>query len=173
MKPDWDKLMKEHKDSDKILVGDVDCTAAGEALCSTHGVKGYPTIKFGDPNALEDYQGGRDLASLKKFAGDLKPQCSPFNLDLCEGEAKEKIDALMALDADALETQVKEEEKKVSEAETTFKSEVEQLQKKYESLQKAKEAAVAAVKDAGLGIMKAVQAFNKSKGKDKADKEEL
>ena len=36
------------------------------------GVRGYPTIKHGDPNNLEDYKGGRDYSALEKFAKGLK-----------------------------------------------------------------------------------------------------
>merc|ERR1712159_904540 len=107
MKPAWDQLIQAFADSKTVLVADVDCTAAGKEMCEEVGVRGYPTIKYGDPNALEDYQGGRDLASLKKFAKDLKPQCSPFNLDLCEGEAKTKIEELMKMKSSELEEKVK------------------------------------------------------------------
>ena len=33
MKPDWDKLANEYKNSESVLIADVDCTAAGEPLC--------------------------------------------------------------------------------------------------------------------------------------------
>ena len=56
MKPDWDKLMEEFADSATQLVADVDCTAEGKPLCDAHGVKGFPTIKWGDPSDLQDYQ---------------------------------------------------------------------------------------------------------------------
>ena len=68
MKPAWDKLMDAFADSKTALVADVDCTAAGKPLCDSNGVKGFPTIKYGDPSDLQDYKGGRDLKSLKKHA---------------------------------------------------------------------------------------------------------
>jgi len=166
MKPDWDKLMKKYEDNKTTLVADVDCTAKGQPLCETHGVRGYPSIKHGDPNSLEDYQGGRDYASLEKFAEGLKPLCSPVNIDLCDADQKKKIEDLQALGEDDLKTKIEAEEKKIADAEKNFKSEVEKLQKKYESLQKEKEASVEAVKKAGLGLMKSVQAAAKSSGKD-------
>jgi len=172
MKPAWDKLMKKFADSKTILVADVDCTAAGKDLCSTHGVQGYPTIKHGDPSSLEDYKGGRDFDALKKFAEGLKPSCSPFNIDLCDADQKAKIDELMALSSDDLKEKIKTEEKKISDAEATFKKEVEKLQKKYETLNKNKEETVAKVKDSGLGLMKTVQ-VKKEKEKDSAGDEEL
>ena len=56
------------------LVADVDCTADGKSLCETVGVRGYPSIKWGDPSDLQDYQGGRDFDALKNFADEnLKP----------------------------------------------------------------------------------------------------
>merc|ERR1719316_1107430 len=90
MKPAWDKLMKQFKDSATVLVADVDCTAGGEALCQEVGVEGYPTIKYGDPSDLQDYEGGRDFEELKKFASELGPMCSPANIDVCEDAEKKK-----------------------------------------------------------------------------------
>merc|ERR1712157_452428 len=83
--------MDAYADSKTALVADVDCTAEGKPLCDSHGVQGFPTIKWGDPSNLEDYEGGRDFASLEKFAKEnLKPMCSPKNIDLCDDEKKEK-----------------------------------------------------------------------------------
>jgi len=144
------------------LVGDVDCTAAGKPLCDSNGVRGFPTIKYGDPNNLEAYQGGRDFNSLKKFADEnLKPVCSPTNIDLCDATQKAAIEELQALSAADLASKIAGEEKKLAEAEETFKSEVSKLQKTYEKLQKEKEESIAAVKAAGLGLMKSVQAAAK------------
>merc|ERR1712241_730773 len=90
--------MKEYKDHKSILVADVDCTADGKDLCEEAGVQGFPTIKHGDPNNLEDYEGGRDLKALKKFAKDnLGPRCGPANLDLCDDDNKAKIKEFMEM----------------------------------------------------------------------------
>ena len=75
----------------------MDCTADGKPLCDQVGVRGYPTIKHGDPNNLEDYKGGRDYSALEKFAKGLKPVCSPAKLDLCDDETKAKIKELQGL----------------------------------------------------------------------------
>jgi len=158
MKPDWDKLIKAFKDDESRLVADVDCTAGGKALCDQVGVRGYPTIKHGDPNNLEDYKGGRDYAALEKFAKGLKPVCSPAKMDLCEPEMKEKILELQKLSAADLDTQIKEKEAEIEKAEKTFTDEVDKLQKAYQKLQEDKEATVTAVKESGLGLMKSVKA---------------
>jgi len=162
MKPAWDKLMKEYEGHKSALVADVDCTAAGKPLCDSNGVRGFPTIKYGDPNNLEAYQGGRDFNALKKFADEnLKPVCSPVNIDLCDATQKAEIEKLQALSADDLASKIKDEEKKLADAEENFKSEVSKLQKTYEKLQKEKEDTIAAVKASGLGLMKSVQAAAK------------
>jgi len=159
MKPAWDKLMKEYDGHASALVADVDCTSAGKPLCDSNGVRGFPTIKYGDPNNMEDYKGGRDFNALKKFAdANLKPTCSPKNIDLCDATQKKAIEDLQALSASELSDKIKAEEKKLSDAEENFKAEVGKLQKRYEQLQKEKEEAQQAVKDAGLGLMKSVQA---------------
>ena len=158
MKPDWDKLMKAFKDDESRLVADVDCTTAGKALCDRVGVRGYPTIKHGDPNNLEDYKGGRDFSALEKFAKGLKPVCSPAKMDLCEPEMKEKILELQKLSAADLDKQIKEKEAEIEKAEKFFTDEVDKLQKSYQKLQEDKEATVTAVKESGLGLMKSVKA---------------
>lgn len=173
MKPDWDKLMKKYQDHETILIGDVDCTAAGKDLCTTIGVKGYPTIKHGDPSSLEDYQGGRQLADLEKFAASLKPSCSPANIDLCDDEKKKEIEDLNAMDMSALKNEIKEGEKQIEAAENTFKSEVEKLQAQYKKLSDDKDAAVDEIKQAGLGLKKSVLAARKKakKAQKKAERE--
>jgi len=164
MKPAWDKLSKLWADSKSGGVYDVDCTAAGKDLCETHGVQGFPTIKYGDPSALEDYDGGRDFDSLKKFAEEnLKPMCSPSNIDLCEADKKKQIEELMALSADDLDAKIAEKEKEQKDAEAHFEAEVKKLQETYEGLSKTKDETLKAIKESGLGLMKAVVAASKKK----------
>jgi len=171
MKPAWDKLMKEYKDSATALVADVDCTAAGKPLCDANGVQGFPTIKYGDPSALEKYEGGRDFDSLKKFADEnLKPMCSPSNMDLCDDDQKAELNKLMEMSLEDLETAITEGEKKITDAEENFKTELQKLQDQYQELMKTKEDTIAEVKSSGLGRMKSVLA-HRNKGSD--DKDEL
>jgi hypothetical protein len=159
MKPDWDKLMEEFAGSATQLIADVDCTADGKPLCEQVGVRGYPTIKWGDPSDLQDYQGGRSFDDLKKFADEnLKPMCSPKNLDLCDDDKKAEIVKFQSMSAADLDAAIAAEEKKLEDAEAEFKAEVQKLQDKYSALSTEKDEKIAAVKDAGLGLMKAVKA---------------
>jgi len=161
--------MKQFKDSKTALVADVDCTADGKPLCDANGVQGFPTIKYGDPNALEKYEGGRDFDSLKKFADEnLKPLCSPSNMDLCEEDQKAELEKLLATDMADLEASIKEGEQKIEDAESTFKAELQKLQDAYQALMKTKDDTIAEVKSSGLGQMKSVLAYlkNKDDGKD-------
>mmetsp|Transcript_6735 Transcript_6735/g.11998 ORF Transcript_6735/g.11998 Transcript_6735/m.11998 type:complete len:169 (-) Transcript_6735:376-882(-) len=158
MKPDWDKLMDAFAGSATQLVGDVDCTADGKPLCDANGVKGYPTLKWGDPGDLQDYQGGRSYDDLKKFADEnLKPVCSPSNIDLCDDDKKAEIQKFQAMSAADLDAAIVSEEKKMEDAEAEFKEEVQKLQDRYSALSSEKDAKVEAVKASGLGLMKAVK----------------
>merc|ERR1712066_762555 len=98
------------KDSATVLVADVDCTAGGKSKCDEVGVRGYPTIKYGDPNDLQDYKGGRSFADLKKHTESLGPSCGPANLDLCDAEKKKQIEELSKLSNDEREKMIKENE---------------------------------------------------------------
>ena len=166
MKPDWDKLMDETKDETLKLVADVDCTSdEGKPLCDANGVRGFPTLKWGDPAALEDYQGGRDFDSLKKFADDnLKPMCSPANLDLCDDDKKAEIKKFMDMSDADLGKLVQEKEDEMAKTEAEFKEFVEGLQKSYQDAMEKKDASLDAIKESGLGLMKAVMATKKKSG---------
>jgi len=165
MKADWEKLMEAFKGDANRLVADVDCTAAGKDLCSTVGVRGYPTIKYGDPSALEDYKGGRKYDDLKKHAEEkLGPSCGPANLDLCDAEKKQQIEEFMQLTAADLSTQIEEKNAAMEKLESDCKTFVDARQKKYTESSEKKEADVEAMKSSGLGLMKSVQA-HKTSGK--------
>jgi len=161
MKPDWDKLAAEYKDSTTIGIYDVDCTAGGKSLCDSVGVRGYPSIKTGDPDDLQDYKGGRSLADLKKHAEGLGPQCGPANLDLCDADKKAKIEEFTKLGADGREKMIKEKDAEAEKAEKDFKEFVEGLQKQYQEASDKKDKDVEAIKAGGLGLLKSVHAFEK------------
>jgi Thioredoxin len=155
MAPDWEKLAEEFKDHQAGLVAEIDCTAGGKALCDANGIQGFPTLKYGDPSILEDYEGQRTYDSLAAFAKDnWKPVCSPANLDLCEAEKKKQIEEYMKLSAEDLASKIEAEKRKQADAEEHFNKEVKKLL-----------ATLAEFKDSGLGLLKAVKSFK--------DKDEL
>lgn len=188
MKPDWDKLIDEFKDSKTALVADVDCTTDGKDLCEKHGVKGYPTIKWGDPDDLKDYDGGRSFADLKKFAEEnLGPTCGPDNLDLCDDANKAFIEKLQKMDDAQLKAEIDTAEAQIAKIEAKSAKVVEGLEKKIAALQKEVEAenkkkdALLAKESKKLGLSeqrkvstfkkKADKAETKKKSKKKAKKE--
>jgi len=161
--------MKEYAGHATALVADVDCTAEGKPLCEQVGVEGFPTIKWGDPSSLEDYDGGRGFEELQTFAKEnLKPICSPANIDLCDDAKKAQINELLKLNADELESKIAEKDAELKEAGETFDAEVQKLQEKYEALEKEKTEKQKAIKESGLGLMKAVKAA-KSQAAEKSD----
>jgi len=161
MKPAWDKLITAFKDSSSVLIADVDCTAGGKSLCDQVGVRGYPSIKHGDPNDLQDYKGGRDFASLQKFAEGLGPVCGPANMDLCDSEKKAKIEEFKKMGAEKREEMIKEKEKEAEKLEADFKAFTEGLQKTYQEASDKKDKDIEAIKDRGLGLLKSVNAHEK------------
>lgn len=142
MKPDWDRLIGDFQGHPSALIADVDCTAAGEPLCQKHGVKGYPTIKYGSPNALQDYQGGRDYDSLKQFAdNNLGPKCGAENLNLCKGKTKELYEKFMKVPEPDLEKdrRTKRKEIKTMQDEIDVMTDVGRYLRKVEREKKAAE----------------------------------
>ena len=163
MKPAWDSLMDEYSSSETVLIADVDCIGAGKDLCETVGVKGFPTIKFGDPSSLEDYKGGRDLDTLKTFASELKPVCNIATHDNCDAEQAETVAALKEVSVEDLEQKVKDHDEKKADIETTFQEGVQGLQKQYEDMSKTKDDGLMELaKSSNIGLVKSVLAFKKS-----------
>jgi len=116
MKPDWDTLAEEFKSSANVVVADVDCTGAGEPLCSRFNVEGFPTIKsFSPPDTEgEDYEGSRDLEGLREFAKGLGPGCSLATKDKCSADELAELTELLkrppeelAAELDDIDTQLK------------------------------------------------------------------
>merc|ERR1712124_117400 len=143
-----------------------DCTTEGKDLCNQVGVKGYPTIKYGDPNNLEDYKGGRALKDLEKFAKEnLGPTCGPANLDLCDAEKKAQIEEFMKMSDSDLASKVKEGSDSMAKIEKDFESFVDGLQKQYKEASEKKDKDLEAAKNSGLGLMKSVQAHKQKSGK--------
>jgi len=156
MKPAWDQLIEAYQGNPASLVADVDCTTdGGKTLCEELGVGGYPTIKYGDPNDLQDYEGGRDFDSLKTFAEEnLGPKCGPTNLELCDEAKKAEIAKLQAMTDAELEAAVAEKNGQIEKLEADFKEQVEGLQKQYSEANAKKDKDLEDVKNSGLGLMK-------------------
>ena len=164
--------MDDFKDSKGSLVADVDCTTEGKSLCEKHGVQGYPSIKYGDPSDLKDYNGGRSYEDLKKFADEnLGPTCGPENLDLCDEENKALIEKFQKMDPaeldaaiEGVDAQIKKVTDKAEKAVSKLQSKISDLQKRVEDETKKKDNAIAKEKKKlGLGMMKAVASDKKKK----------
>mmetsp|Transcript_42632 Transcript_42632/g.92901 ORF Transcript_42632/g.92901 Transcript_42632/m.92901 type:complete len:216 (+) Transcript_42632:69-716(+) len=162
MAPAWDELMAEYKDHASIVVGRVDCTADGKALCEEVGVEGFPTLKHGDPANLEDYEGGRELEDLREFAAaNLGPRCSPLNLDLCDAEKKALIGQYMDMPLDKLTAEIGEKEGQIKAAEEEQEALLKSLQEQYEAEEQRVAGIKKSIKESGLGFMKAVMVQRK------------
>jgi len=72
--PDYIKVAEMFEGSKKITVAEVDCDAeSNKALCSKHGVSGYPTLKYfpqGQPTADVKYEGARSVDDIAKFISE-------------------------------------------------------------------------------------------------------
>jgi hypothetical protein len=153
MKPDWDSLAATYEDSKKVVIADVDCTAAGKPLCDKFGVRGYPTIKYFNPpdEEGEDYKGGRDLAALKKFVEtDLGPGCSVDAQDNCSPEQLKELETYIAMPADERDaklTKMKDELKAAEDAHNELLKNLQaQFKESQDGLEKLKEDSAPVIK---------------------------
>jgi len=142
MKPDWDSLGSTYADSSKVLIADVDCTAAGKPLCDKYGVRGYPTIKYFNPpdEEGEDYKGGRDLPALKKFVEtELGPGCSADTKENCSAEQLAELGKYMEMDAAERESKLTSLKDALKKAEDDHNELLKNLQEQFKTSQDALE----------------------------------
>lgn len=154
MKPAWDKLMEKYADSDNVVIADVDCVGDGKPLCDKVGVKGFPTIKFGDPKDLEDYKGQRDFESLDTFSSLLKPPCNVDTFEHCTDEEKVLVDELGQKSPEELRDLLGSEEDERLAVEKTFEEAVKRLNEEYKEFLSEKEKDLSSIqKRYNVGIL--------------------
>ena len=148
MKPAWDALAAEYESSSKVLIADVDCTAAGEPLCERFGVEGFPTIKVFNPpdEDGEDYEGGRELDELMEFAATLGPGCSPSTRENCTADELEQLEETLAMPEADRVAELSKLKEDIAIQEKAHETLLESLQAQYEESNKALEAAKKAAK---------------------------
>jgi uncharacterized protein YcbX/thiol-disulfide isomerase/thioredoxin len=156
MQPAWAQLTTDYRDHPAVFVGEVDCTAKhNRVLCETHGVRGFPTLLFGDPFDLQPYAGARDCKALQAFASSLpRPCCSPARPDACDAEQLARLLDLMAMPADELDARVRDGEAGLAKAEGDLRIAKVGLDTAIEQAEQTKHAAVRLVWAQGLGLMK-------------------
>lgn len=161
MAEDWEKLAADFENNANGLVAEVDCTTEeAQDLCQHVGVQGFPTIKFGDPADLEDYNGGRSYEELSAFATEnLKPICSPTTVENCDDEMKQKIATLMEMSAEEIMAATTGVEEKMLAAEEELEKAIEGLQATYEGLMANFDETIKTLKvESGYGLLRSVLA---------------
>lgn len=164
--------MADFAGSTTSLVADVDCTTEGKSLCEKFSISGYPSIKYGDPADMKDYDGARSYDGLKKFADEnLGPSCGVDHLDLCKEDDKALIEKFLAMSKEDLEKAISEADDKIKKLEDKAAEAVGKLEAKIEKANQDKEkeenkqkaSLKKEKKKIGLGVMHSVYAARKKK----------
>lgn len=175
--PDWDKLIEEYEfeDHDSAIVAKVDCTSeGGKPLCNELGIKGFPTLKYGDSvKGLKDYEGETDYDSLLKFARwmvEPKLRCGPRNQHACDDHEIIALQRYVSHPMDHLDRLLEEAKEKRHTIQMEFEKAKEELQTNHEAVEKEKNENVAALKrNSNLSLMKAAFAHKQKLLKEKGE----
>ena len=126
-------------------------------ICNENGIQAYPTLMYGNPEALKLYNGKMDLHTLRSFVdNELKLPCSPLYIEACNETEKEKMFYAMGLMEEQLREHVQKEENKIKDVESKFDAKLNELQKKYEETMYEQEVAIEKLKQGDLAIYKTV-----------------
>ena len=89
---------------------------------------------------LDKYEGGRDLAALKKFAStELGPGCGVDTLENCSEEQKKELEKYIAMLAEERDAKLAELKKQMADAEEEHNALLKQLQATFKESQDALE----------------------------------
>jgi len=173
---DWARLAKQWHKSDVGLIAEVDCTdndkGGGKILCNYFGIESFPTLKYGDPNDLNLYDGKRSLQELSNFAEEqLVPICSPskFGSKFCDDDSLSTINKYLDLSVEELREYIETEEEKLEEAETIFDDQVRMLTERFEAAEEEKRLAIKTVSDGDLNLMKQIIWMKEANQNDESD----
>mmetsp|Transcript_15469 Transcript_15469/g.35354 ORF Transcript_15469/g.35354 Transcript_15469/m.35354 type:complete len:287 (+) Transcript_15469:64-924(+) len=109
MKPAWDQLGAEYADHPGVVIVDVDCTSSkGKPVCSTHNVRGYPTMKYFNAEtgkSGQQYSQGRDLEALRQVVKERLLPCDLETLENCADHQQVLIGSMQGKGKEELEEQ--------------------------------------------------------------------
>jgi len=168
MANDWVELGKAMvEEKPDLLIAEVDCTAEeSESICEENGIEGFPTLKYGDADFLESYEGSREFDEMYSFATTaLKASCSPKNIDNCSDEEKEILEKIMAMSIEELEADVNAFDEMMEKSEEEFDESTEVLEQEYMAMMEASKKTKAEAKAASnYDLLKSIQAMKAAEG---------
>ena len=164
MAEDWSDLADDYGDNDDIVIAKVDCTkntklVNNRPLCEELGVKGFPTLLYGDVGDLKEHLGQREIGDLRDVVEDhlTKPLCGVAHPELCGAQKKRQIEELTAGGLEAVDAKIKRAEDTLQSLETRKKETVDQLRKKYsEALRKKNQEKQDLEEASNLALMKQI-----------------
>ena len=161
--PIWDQLAERWDGDEVVFIGKVDCTGEAHILCDEHRIRGFPTLRWGDPShpttmtEYTHYDNGID--ALDQYCKDhLKLICSINHLELCDEDQRAEIEKVMDLTDAELDELIKKGEAEIREAEEEFGKGIAELNAEHQRLLAEKDAKIREVREANLGLLKSVKA---------------
>lgn len=169
--PTWHRVAEELSNYSSFVMATVDCTSHKE-LCEKHGVKGYPTLKYGDPEDLVKYKGGRTYEAISKKALTLATaECSLDFPNLCDIQRQGQIEFLRTLAAEELDARIWEGERDSAQARKSYEEHARELRGMLEDLERNERARLESLEKGDLGLMKEVLRRRKNPDWDKEEPE--
>ena len=153
--PEWAKL--EHNE---VVIAEVDCTKNKE-LCAAYSVRGYPSLKYGDPNDLQDYKGERTYDALNEFLQTLGPPCDINTRERCSDRQLERLDEYQKLSVGELDQLLEDEASTRDEIETLFSESVEKISDQYQYVLKKRECLINKLAEYETGIINSLLSARK------------
>lgn len=139
LQPHWEQLTTHwqsegrFRDETKLVEVNCDKGAGAGRLCSEHGKAGFPTIKWGNPNDLDDVTiARRGFEELKQFTEEnLKPLCGVNKADACDEKQAAMLARIQGLDVVELKSKIATAEEKIKAALAEFDKGEKTLQANY------------------------------------------
>eukprot|EP00656_Telonema_subtile_P017231 TRINITY_DN1920_c0_g1_i8.p1 TRINITY_DN1920_c0_g1~~TRINITY_DN1920_c0_g1_i8.p1 ORF type:complete len:190 (-),score=43.82 TRINITY_DN1920_c0_g1_i8:333-902(-) len=128
-------------------------------------IQGYPSIKYGAPDALHDYEGGREYSDLSEFAkNNLGPTCGINTQEHCTQMQKTEILAAQTFSNDEIKTALQKKRDELKAVNDEFEAAAAALETEYERLSAETEKKITAVEQSGTPSMNILRMVSIDRG---------
>lgn len=130
-------------------------------LCNYNGVNAYPTIMYGNPQALKLYKGPFLLNEFKTFIDGMKVPCTPEYFEYCDKEKQETMMHAMSMTEAEIQQSIEKEEEKIRNVTASYDLKLKDIENMYEKVMDEQAEAIEKIKSGDLALYKSVQVSGK------------
>eukprot|EP00943_MAST-04B_sp_MAST-4B-sp1_P000382 g382.t1 len=165
LQPTFSELESEYFKNGTHLVQRINCEDENGRktvkLCNYNGINAYPSIMYGNPQALKLYTGPFELNNFKTFINGMKVPCTPEYFEYCDKEQQETMMHAMSMTEEQIQLSIENEEEKIRNVTASYDLKLKEIESMYEQMMDEQKEEIEKIKRGDLALYKSVQVSGK------------